>query len=138
MRSSKKKKRTYLSFEARNTIKNFSIAFFKFVLKEKKEDTKRVADRLDISLVHLLAYIRRMKNSLQSIVKLRRMWEGDANGNKYCKAMRILSFEFLRKRAIPYYMNSNIKHLGTNLKCLKALLYGVRNPSEFRNMKSRY
>jgi len=76
-----------------------------------------------------------MKNRINSIDGLRKMWGYDQLDNKFKKSIRILSYQFMRKHCLRYIFYSKVRNFGTHIKYRQKLIEGIKNPLAFNHIK---
>lgn len=78
-----------------------------------------------------LAELKLKKKTINTIADLRALW----SKHEYAKCMRIVSYIFLRKFALPYIFDSRICTFGSHIKYRQRLCEAVSNPEDFRHIK---
>lgn len=119
--------------DTKNIPKNYGKAILTFILKSPS--TARVTAMLGLNLPEFLMEIRKMKNKINSIEGLRKMWGSDSLNNVFKKCTRILSYEFMRKQCLRYIFYSKVRNFGTHIKYRQKLIEGIENPLEFSHIK---
>lgn len=76
-----------------------------------------------------------MKNKINSIDGLRKMWGSDNLSNKVKKCIRILSYQFMRKHCLRYIFCSKVRNFGTHIKYRQKLIEGIEDPVSFSHIK---
>lgn len=97
--------------------------------------TGKVTSSLGLNLPDFLIQIRKMKNRINSIDGLRKMWGYDQLDNKFKKSIRILSYQFMRKHCLRYIFYSKVRNFGTHIKYRQKLIEGIENPLAFNHIK---
>ena len=90
-------------------------------------------------LSKFLHFVGRAKKDINYLKDFRRIMSAHGKKVKYPEfrdCLRIMAYEFLRKKAIPHTMNSpRIVHQNVYLKCRKSILEGMKNPDEMSRLK---
>lgn len=113
-------------------IKNFAKGILKFIRKNSNE-RRRVLQELGIEEGKFMGAYEQLKGSIHSISKLRALW---VEPNPFCRAFRILSFEYLRKHYLQKTFNSRIHNYTVHLKYRKRLLEALECPEDFTALKT--
>ena len=100
-------------------------------IKNNRECTNQVLSELKVVEEDFFEYINNSKLNINTIRDIRCMWTHGVFG----KAIRILSYQFLRKHALSYIFNSRVKNHSTHVKYRNKLMDGLRNPECFNNIK---
>jgi hypothetical protein len=74
-----------------------------------------------------------MRGSLNSISQLRGLWTEEEN--RFAKAYRILSMEYLRKHSLGYIFNSRVNNHYRHIKYRYKIIQSVQHPHTFTCMK---
>ena len=121
--------------ETKNIPKNYIKAIFSFIL-ENGDYIQKLFQKMELtednSLVRFMEYIRvEKKTKKYTIERLKSLWLDPANG----KAMRIISFHFLRKRSLSYIFSSKIEKKMHHIKHRSKFMAAVGDPANFTNIK---
>lgn len=76
-------------------------------------------------------FLQSQSRNINSIADLRWLW----TDNEFSGAVRMLSYEFMRKHSLPYIFRSRIKNYLTHIKYREKFMEGLRKPDSFRNIK---
>ena len=70
---------------------------------------------------------------MSSIADLRGLWLD--SHNRYAKAFRIISKEYMRKHNLGHIFRSKVQYLYKHLKYSNKINYSLEDPINFTNMK---
>ncbi|CAK90714.1 unnamed protein product (macronuclear) [Paramecium tetraurelia] len=98
-----------LSQKSTNIQKNYAKAIVQYVLRQRVEILKYLGEKQGIEFLKLLT---QLKNNIKNVKHLIRY----TNDEKQLKLFRILSNRFLKKEAIGYAYNSNIKSASQHIQ----------------------
>ncbi|CAD8048582.1 unnamed protein product [Paramecium sonneborni] len=100
---------TSLSQKSTNIQKNYAKAIVQYILRQRIEILNYLGEKQGIEFLKLLS---QLKNNIKNVKHLIRY----TNDEKQQKLFRILSNRFLKKEAIGYVYNSNIKSTSQHIQ----------------------
>lgn len=112
--------------DTKNIPKNYGKAILSYILRSPK--TRKLVSNMGVNLSDFLIQIRKMKNKINSIDGLRKMWGSDDLENNMKKCIRILSYQFMRKHCLRYIFHSKVRNFCTHIKYRQKLIEGIESP----------
>lgn len=93
----------------------------------------KVLERLGINSDEFFDALKELRYNLNTISQLRSIWIDEEN--RYAKAYRILSLEYLRKHSLSYIFNSRVENFHKHIKYRYKIIKSVSDPLDFTCMK---
>lgn len=116
--------------ETKNIPKNYGKAILGYIQKNRQR-AKLLLQYLGLNADNFFEFMQQHSRAINSIADLRWLW----SGNEFSEPIRILSYEFMRKHALPYIFKSRIKNHLTHIKYREKFMDGLKRPNRFRNIK---
>jgi hypothetical protein len=115
--------------ETKNIPKNFGKGIISFVEHSRAKLTPLVR-RYGLSYDGLVAELRELKRSINTIAELRALWTGEKGA-----CLRVISNLFFRQYALEYIFNSRISSYASHIKYRSSLWQALKQPDTFNHIK---
>lgn len=111
--------------ESKNIPKNYGKAILNFI-RRNEQLAISLLEYLKIDYNEFINSLRRLRGKLNTISELRSLWINSEN--KFAKAYRILSAEYLRKHSLSYIFNSRVENFHKHIKYRYKIIQSVEHP----------
>ncbi|CAD8049875.1 unnamed protein product [Paramecium primaurelia] len=108
-----------LSQKSTNIQKNYAKAILQYILRQRIEIMKYLGEKQGIEFLKIIT---QLKNNIKNVKHLIKY----TNNEKQLKLFRILSNRFLKKEAIGYVYNSNIKSASQHIQYRHLILHNLQ------------